>query len=160
MFTSVTLWMVAHQALCPWNSPGKNTGVGCHALLQGILPTQGLIPGNLTKVIQLVDGLGWMVSSTQDSALRTLVGCPGHARPSQCPRRRKCSLCDMPRSQGEGGPIGGMGTGGALAPWLLGLGPSSKPGHCNLLLLSQTEASVCVCVSRSVMSDSLRPHGM
>ena len=24
------------------NSPGKNTGVGCHALLQGILPTQGL----------------------------------------------------------------------------------------------------------------------
>ena len=24
------------------NSPGKNTGVGCHALLQGIFPTQGL----------------------------------------------------------------------------------------------------------------------
>ena len=23
------------------NSPGKNTGVGCHALLQGIFPTQG-----------------------------------------------------------------------------------------------------------------------
>ena len=22
--------------LCPWASPGKNTGVGCHALLQGI----------------------------------------------------------------------------------------------------------------------------
>ena len=21
---------------CPWDSPGKNTGVGCHALLQGI----------------------------------------------------------------------------------------------------------------------------
>ena len=27
------------------NSPGRNTGVGCHALLQGILPTQGLNPG-------------------------------------------------------------------------------------------------------------------
>ena len=26
---------------CPWNSPGKNTGVGCHSLLQGIFPTQG-----------------------------------------------------------------------------------------------------------------------
>ena len=26
--------------LCPWESPGKNTGVGCHALLQGIFPTQ------------------------------------------------------------------------------------------------------------------------
>ena len=25
----------------PWDSPGKNTGVGCHALLQGIFPTQG-----------------------------------------------------------------------------------------------------------------------
>ena len=31
--------------LCPWNSPGKNTGVGCHALLQGIFPTQGSNPG-------------------------------------------------------------------------------------------------------------------
>ena len=27
------------------NSPGKNTGVGCHALLQEIFPTQGLNPG-------------------------------------------------------------------------------------------------------------------
>ena len=27
--------------LCPWNSLGKNTGVGCHSLLQGIFPTQG-----------------------------------------------------------------------------------------------------------------------
>ena len=30
------------QFLCPGNSPGKNTGVGYHALLQGIFPTQGL----------------------------------------------------------------------------------------------------------------------
>ena len=29
---------------CPWDSPGKNTGVGCHALLQGIFPTRGLNP--------------------------------------------------------------------------------------------------------------------
>ena len=27
--------------LCPWNSPGKKTGVGCHAVLQGIFLTQG-----------------------------------------------------------------------------------------------------------------------
>ena len=26
----------------PWDSPGKNTGVGCHVLLQGIFPAQGL----------------------------------------------------------------------------------------------------------------------
>ena len=31
-----TLWFI-----CPWDSPGKNTRVGCHALLQGIFPTQG-----------------------------------------------------------------------------------------------------------------------
>ena len=30
---SATLWTVAHQALCPWDSPGKNTGVGSHTLL-------------------------------------------------------------------------------------------------------------------------------
>ena len=29
------------------DSPGKNTGVGCHALPQGIFPTQGLTPGLL-----------------------------------------------------------------------------------------------------------------
>ena len=27
------------------DAPGKNTGVGCHALLQGIFPTQGSEPG-------------------------------------------------------------------------------------------------------------------
>ena len=26
------------RLLCPWDSPGKNTGVGCHALLQGSKP--------------------------------------------------------------------------------------------------------------------------
>ena len=35
------------RLLCPWNFPGKNTGVGCHFLLQGILPTQGSNPGLL-----------------------------------------------------------------------------------------------------------------
>ena len=29
------------RILCPWDSLGKNTGVGCHFLLQGIFPTQG-----------------------------------------------------------------------------------------------------------------------
>ena len=28
--------------LCPWDSPGKNTGVVCHALVKGIFWTQGL----------------------------------------------------------------------------------------------------------------------
>ena len=29
------------RLLCPWDSPGKNTGAGCHFLLQGIFPTHG-----------------------------------------------------------------------------------------------------------------------
>jgi len=39
-----TPWTVAYRLLCPWDSPGKNTRVGCHALLQGIFLTQGSNP--------------------------------------------------------------------------------------------------------------------
>ena len=42
-----TPWTVHPRLLCPWNSPVKNIGVGCHALLQGICPIQGLNPGLL-----------------------------------------------------------------------------------------------------------------
>ena len=38
----VTLRTVVHQLLCLWDSPGRNTGVGCHALLQGDLPDSGI----------------------------------------------------------------------------------------------------------------------
>ena len=36
-----TPWTVVYQLLCPWDFPGKNTGLGCHFLLQGIFPAQG-----------------------------------------------------------------------------------------------------------------------
>ena len=36
-----------HQAPPPWDFQGKNTGVGCHLLFQGIFPTQGSNPGLL-----------------------------------------------------------------------------------------------------------------
>ena len=40
-----TLWTIARQApLCPWDSPGKNTGVGCHTLLARIFLTRGSNP--------------------------------------------------------------------------------------------------------------------
>ena len=32
---------------CPWDSPGKNTGVGCHFLFQGIFQTHGSNPSLL-----------------------------------------------------------------------------------------------------------------
>ena len=41
----VALWthpMRPIRLLCPWDSPDKNTEVGCHALLLGIFPTQWL----------------------------------------------------------------------------------------------------------------------
>ena len=34
------------------NSPSKNTGVGCHALLQGIFPTQGLNCKSLMSIAE------------------------------------------------------------------------------------------------------------
>ena len=35
------------RLLCPWDFPGKHTGVGCHFLLQGIFPTQRWNPSLL-----------------------------------------------------------------------------------------------------------------
>ena len=33
--------------LCPWDFPGKNTGVGCHFLLQGVFPSPAPYKGQL-----------------------------------------------------------------------------------------------------------------
>ena len=41
---SDSLWpcgLLPTRLLCPWGSPGKNSGAGCHFLFQGIFPTQG-----------------------------------------------------------------------------------------------------------------------
>ena len=40
----VTPWTVACSLLCPWDFPGKNTGMGSHFLLHGIIPIQGSNP--------------------------------------------------------------------------------------------------------------------
>ena len=48
--TSNSLWphgLQPARLLCPWDSLGKNTGAGCHFLLQGIFLTQGSNPGFL-----------------------------------------------------------------------------------------------------------------
>ena len=41
---SLRLHGLSPARLLSWDSPGKNTGVGCHSLLQGIFLTQGLNP--------------------------------------------------------------------------------------------------------------------
>ena len=56
------------RLLCPCDFPSKNAGVGYHALLQGIFPTQGLNP-------RLLHLLHWQVDFLPLSHL----GCPGMA---------------------------------------------------------------------------------
>ena len=44
------VWLLDLQParlLCPWNSPGKNTGLGCHFPLQGNLPDPTIKPASL-----------------------------------------------------------------------------------------------------------------
>ena len=43
----VSSFLQPHGLYSPWNSPGQNTEVGSHSLLQGIFTTQGLNPGLL-----------------------------------------------------------------------------------------------------------------
>ena len=40
-----TTWTIDCPAPLSMGSPGKNTAVGCHFLLQGVFPTQGSNPG-------------------------------------------------------------------------------------------------------------------
>ena len=56
---------------CPWNSPGKNTGVGCHFLLQGIFPTHGSNQG-LWHCRQTVH---WMLAVTRSPYILWVVTC-------------------------------------------------------------------------------------
>ena len=53
---SISLWLhrlELARPLCPWDSPGKNTGVGCHFLLQGIFLTQQSIWFSYTEANSL-----------------------------------------------------------------------------------------------------------
>ena len=53
----MTLWSVAHRLLCLWDSPGENTGVGCHAFLQGDLLDPRIEPSSLVSPALQVDSL-------------------------------------------------------------------------------------------------------
>ena len=49
------------RLLYPWDFPGKDTGMGCHFLLQGIFPTQGLNPHLLHLLPWKVDSLAFLL---------------------------------------------------------------------------------------------------
>ena len=63
VWLSATPWTVAPRLLCPWDPPGKNTGVGCHFLLQGIFLTRGL-------TLHLQHPLHWLDEPPE----KTLIG--------------------------------------------------------------------------------------
>ena len=71
------------RLLCLWDSPGKNTGAGCHFLLKGIFLTQELNPSLLhcrqTFYWLRYKGSPWEASLRGKGAMTTLVssGCTG-----------------------------------------------------------------------------------
>ena len=103
--------LVPASLLCPWASPGENTGVGCYSLLQGIFLTQGSNPGLLQcshilyclsyreahfnqgkKIFQsflVRDAVKWTLSTRQDSEACWLgeVADEGKVWNSWCPDR-------------------------------------------------------------------------
>ena len=60
------------EFLCPWNFLGKNSGVGCHFLLQGFFPIQGLNPQHFHLILWQVDHLDSILKS-RDIILPTKV---------------------------------------------------------------------------------------
>ena len=63
-------WTAAPRLLCPWDFPGKDTGVGCHFLLQGNLPKLEI---NLAII--------WSVTQIQQLVLEQwLHSCSGHCK--------------------------------------------------------------------------------
>ena len=79
-----TPWTAAHQAPHPWDSPGKNTGVGCHFLLQCMKVKSE------SEVAQLCPTL----SDPMDCSL------PGFSVQNLCPLHRECEvLISEPRGK-------------------------------------------------------------
>ena len=66
------------RCLCPWNFPGKNTGVGSYSLFQGIFLTQGLnpIPLHCSQILYHLSHQGNLcVGNKQCEVLRMVLLC-------------------------------------------------------------------------------------
>ena len=79
-----TLWTVTCQAPLSLGFPGKNTGVGCHALLKGIFQTRGLNPSlfhllywQACSLPLVTCGKPWK-GSIQSAKTRTSADCCSH----------------------------------------------------------------------------------
>ena len=78
----------------PWDSPGKNTGVGCHVLLHGIFPTQESNPGLLhcRQILYQMSHQGR--PKLISAAVKSLQSCP--------------TLCNPTDSSPPGSPVPGI----------------------------------------------------
>ena len=85
------------RLLCPWNSPDKNTGVGCHPVLQGILPTRDRTPHVLCLLHWQV---GFLPLVPPAAAAKSLHSCP--------------ILCDPIDSSPPGSSVPGIFQAGTL----------------------------------------------
>ena len=74
-------------SLGPWNFPGKNTGAGCHFLLQGIFPAQGLDAGlpHCRRILYHLNHQGSPYMYTHTHIYRSLITklCPTHCNPME-----------------------------------------------------------------------------
>ena len=82
------------RLLCPWDSLGKNTGVGCHALLQGIFLTQGSNPGVLqADCRQTLYHLSHQGSLYNNIYFVSIFVFPHQNASSRKPRLSGCFIC-------------------------------------------------------------------
>ena len=88
---SSSLW--PHGLYSPKNSPGQNTGVDSHSLLQGVFPTQGLNPG-LPH---------WMPDKLLESVIHGQIASAAAKSLQSCP-----TLCDPIDGSPPGSPIPGI----------------------------------------------------
>ena len=79
------------RLLCPWDSLGKNTGVGCCTLFQGIFPTQG-------SKLHLLCLLNWQVGSLP----LTATGKPQGRCEIMKKKKVFCFICLTEEGKGEG----------------------------------------------------------
>ena len=107
---SNSLWPHALEPtglLCQWNAPGKNTGVGCHSLLQGMFRTRGSNPGLLhcRHILYHLshEGSPKLKSKEEKDNIQELWY-----------NYKRCNICVMrlPKS----GQLGGTGGPGSLLP--------------------------------------------
>ena len=80
------------RLFCPWDSPCKNTWVGCHFCLQGIFPTQGSNPHLLCLLHWQADSLPFeppVKSPNRTNAWRWQGSNPGP---------HTCKACALPVS--------------------------------------------------------------